>query len=170
NENFDTQSEDFQDDELQDEGFWMKKNGRDFILTAGHCAKSVTSPQFYLGNINNLIGPMVEYSVSPNDMGFIKKKLKNLFFGANILNRDPTRIGAVEYYITGSSDITSCAHRQEGVFLTSLAASYGDSGGSMYRVIDESLSLVVAVGIHIGRKITNTSLAVGVPLRKAFEA
>ncbi|RIB23100.1 hypothetical protein C2G38_2033029 [Gigaspora rosea] len=57
-------------------GLMVTKNGSDFIATAGHCAEEVPSPRlFYLESIDHInreIGPMVEFSLSRNNLGFIK--------------------------------------------------------------------------------------------------
>ncbi|CAG8578883.1 3196_t:CDS:2, partial [Racocetra persica] len=59
-------------------GFWMKNQfQQDFLFTAGHCPYPYndTSRLFYRNDRNSpvLIGPMENFTLTPNDIGFIRK-------------------------------------------------------------------------------------------------
>ncbi|CAG8546779.1 9671_t:CDS:1, partial [Racocetra persica] len=131
-------------------GFWMKdqdQSDEELLLVAGHCAYPYNdnSPKWfyhYYGDTPVLIGHMENYTLTPNDLGFIRKtnqshiravpNIRNFKFPALA---NPTY---VEYLILGSTKITStlshicksgyvtgisCGH------VTSLDASIGSETG-----------------------------------------
>ncbi|CAG8685926.1 30722_t:CDS:1, partial [Racocetra persica] len=108
-----------------------------------------------------LIGPMDNFTLTPNDIGFIRKSNPDINVVPNIRNirRDGANSRYAEYFIIGSKEITgtgvhicksgfvtgvTCGRvrsrnanvesptgRKEGVLVTSTKAVQGDSGGSM---------------------------------------
>ncbi|CAG8822370.1 4662_t:CDS:1, partial [Gigaspora margarita] len=92
-------------------GFWMKKNGKDFILSAGHCISLIPPPAvFYLEELDNLheIGPMDDFSIEQTDMGFIEKLDTSLVqLRQMIQNIDQESSDLLSYFIAGNSKITS---------------------------------------------------------------
>ncbi|CAG8770322.1 5903_t:CDS:1, partial [Gigaspora rosea] len=92
-------------------GFWMKKNNKDFVLSAGHCISLIPPPAFfYLEDLDNLheIGPMDDFSIEQTDMGFIEKLDTSLVqLRQMIQNIDHETSELLSYFIAGNSKITS---------------------------------------------------------------
>ncbi|RIB26107.1 hypothetical protein C2G38_2030498 [Gigaspora rosea] len=90
-------------------GFWMKKNNEDFIVTAGHCPDHFPS-LFYVNSFQDehLIGPMNSRFTGSYDMGFIKKTNTNIMLRPVIRQFDMINLRFLQFFIVGSSEITSC--------------------------------------------------------------
>ncbi|RIB27041.1 hypothetical protein C2G38_2240389 [Gigaspora rosea] len=144
-------------------GFWMKKNNEDFIVIAGHCNDNFPS-LFYVYSFQDehLIGPMNSRLMGSYDMGFIKKTNTNIMLRPVIRQFDRIILRFLQFFIVGSSEITSCgihickagdktgfscgyvsainsiSYFDDSVLIRAIVVAnmhsdVGDSGGSMFR-------------------------------------
>ncbi|CAG8587373.1 21635_t:CDS:2, partial [Gigaspora rosea] len=166
-------------------GLMVTKNGSDFIATAGHCAEEVPSPRlFYLESIDHInreIGPMVEFSLSRNNLDMESSEYLNYY----IVDSSPIKSNGIHVCKSGQKTGITCGKvvstytlstfdsgdRIVGAFSAYLINDSGDSGGSMYRYNggENSLLFVDAVGIFLGGGEERESIAIEEPIRKIFK-
>ncbi|CAG8695167.1 15044_t:CDS:1, partial [Dentiscutata erythropus] len=179
-------------------GFWMKKDNKDFILTAGHCTSSIPPPAtFYLEDKEHIIGPMNDFSFEPNDMGFIEHLDNSIVQLRPIIrNFDSESSEILNYFVIDSSDITSIGIHvcksghvtgitcgkviainaesrtqtgtKKGVFRVSMNFDNGDSGGAIYRYNNGDNPSLFVDAVGIF--ISGSNSAVGEPIRKALDS